>query len=264
MYIDSHTHFDIMSENSSDSLTDIISEMKHAGVSAAVQISTGTSNLEYSRSLALAHRSEGILFSAGIHPSHSGGDNDLPKLDRFVSETLSGDAAELIFGIGECGLDYHYDDGPDRDIQMKYFEFQIDLANRCNLPLIVHSREAWNDTAAVLKSLSSGRGIMHCFPGGKKAAREALDMGFYISFAGNATFKKALEIHEAAQYVPIDRILAETDAPYLSPVPLRGKPNRPSHVIHTYEYLAKLRKQPLEELTEQIQNNFSALRRPSK
>ena len=144
-------------------------------------------------------------------------------------------------------------------MQLRGFVYQIELAKKYHLPLIVHIRDAMSDAVEVLKSRTNGGGIMHCFPGDKKEAKTVLDLGFYISFAGNTTYKNAVILHETAEYTPLDRILLETDAPFLTPVPHRGKTNRPEYVIHTYKYIADLKKISVDTLKEQVYKNFKTL-----
>ncbi len=190
-----------------------------------------------------------------LHPSSPADDSVLRLMAHMAEDILRSEDSKLLFGIGECGLDY-YRMRQERDVQVSSFIFQIDLANRCGLPVIVHSREAMDETLGILKKESRTAGIMHCFPGGKKAARDVLDLGMYISFAGNVTYRAAAELHESAQYIPLNKLLVETDAPFLTPVPLRGKKNRTEHVIHTYRYLSELRKEPLELIVSTVRANF--------
>jgi TatD DNase family protein len=140
------------------------------------------------------------------------------------------------------------------------FRRQIDMAKRFGLPVIVHSREAMEDTLAILHEESATLGIMHCFPGDREAARKVLDLGWYISYAGNVTYRSAVNLHESALYVPLDRLLVETDAPFLTPVPLRGKKNRPEYVLHTYRYLSELRREPLAKIADAVHKNFMEIR----
>jgi TatD DNase family protein len=175
----------------------------------------------------VARQHEGVWCTAGIHPHDArtavgpGAVNRLGPLEGLA------DAAEVV-AIGECGLDYHYDHSP-RDQQREVFAAQIALARRESLPLVVHTREAWDDTFAILAAESVPEGsVLHCFTGGPDEAAKVLDLGMYLSFSGIVTFKSADDVRAAAELCPLDRLLVETDSPYLAPVPHRGRPNRPA------------------------------------
>jgi TatD DNase family protein len=146
-----------------------------------------------------------------------------------------------------------------KEMQRSSFEFQIALAKEYNLPVIVHSRDAMDETLEILQKYKPLTGIMHCFPGNRAAAKKVIDLGFYISFAGNVTYKKAFDLHESGAYVPLDRLLLETDAPFLSPVPVRGEKNRSEYVVHTYKFIADLRRIPLSAVTDAVTANFKGL-----
>jgi TatD DNase family protein len=163
-----------------------------------------------------------------------------------------------VLAIGEMGLDYHYDFSP-REVQRAVFERQIDLAAEARKPIVIHTREAWADTLEVLRSRWRGEGIMHCFTGDEAQAREALDLGFYLSFGGVLTFPKAESVRQAARIAPQDRILVETDCPYLAPVPRRGKRNEPAFIVDTARRLAEVRGCAPEAIAEQTTRNFQHL-----
>ncbi len=160
--------------------------------------------------------------------------------------------------LGEIGLDYHYDFAP-KDVQQEVFRLQIRLAREIDLPIIIHTREAEDDTLAILREESRGpvRGVMHCFTGTRRLAEEALALGMHISFAGIVTFPKGANVREVAALVPADRLLCETDSPYLAPTPHRGKRNEPAWVVRVAEELSALRRVPVDELREQTQRQFS-------
>ena len=163
--------------------------------------------------------------------------------------------------MGEIGLDYHYDFSP-RDVQKSAFIEQIGIAAQAKKPIVIHTREAWDDTLALIEQHWTPHaigGIMHCFSGGPEEARRALDLGFYLSFGGILTFPKALAVQEAAKSAPRDRILIETDAPYLAPVPKRGKRNEPALMVHTARKLAELRRESYEEICAATTENFRRL-----
>ena len=258
MYIDSHTHFDVLMEELQCTENDIINSLKENGISRAVQISVDTAGFQWCRDFAARNRDNGIYFSTGIHPSSPAGKENLEIMDTFLEGLAGSDDMKLLLGIGECGLDY-YRMRQEKQIQIESFEHQLHLAGKYNRPVIVHSREAWKDTMDILSRMKPLRGIMHCFPGDAAMAREALELDFFISFAGNVTYKNARELHEAAAWVPSDRLLVETDAPFLAPVPKRGKTNRPEYIIHTYEFIAELRKTDPEEIREAVYRNLAGI-----
>lgn len=258
MYIDTHAHFDLCLEDRDLTEEDLFTGMDEHGIAGAVQISIDVKGLRWSYNFALKHRDRGVRFTLGIHPSSRAAEADLEALAAVTEEVaVAGDTA-LLFGIGETGLDYYRMHQPAH-IQRHSFEYQISLAQRHNLPVIIHSREAMDDTVAILKRLKPEKGIMHCFPGDSAAAEKILDLGMYISFAGNLTYKNAYELHDAAKYVPLDRILLETDAPFLTPVPFRGKKNRPHYVPHTYKFLAELRGETLSSIEDAVYSNYLAV-----
>ncbi len=257
-YIDSHTHFDITMEDGTITEGSLIADLENNNCRHVVQVSIDTENLVWSRDFAWRNREQGVLFTAGIHPSSPAEEEKLVILENFCGETLSSEKGPLLFGIGECGLDFYRMRQPVK-MQEQSFLRQIELARTHHLPLVVHSREAWKETMDILRAHPVDQGIMHCFPGDREAAREALDLGFYLSFAGNVTFKKAVHLQEAASFAPLDRLLLETDAPFLTPVPFRGKPNRPHMVKHTYDFICRLKNITLDELQGAIAANFYAL-----
>jgi TatD DNase family protein len=164
-----------------------------------------------------------------------------------VVEALQAD--DVIVAVGECGLDYYYDHSP-RAIQREVFAAQLELANRLDRPLVIHTRDAWDDTFAVLSAAGVPRRVVfHCFTGGPREAERCLEIGAHLSFSGIVTFKTAEELRDAARHCPLDRLLVETDAPYLAPVPLRGRRNEPANVVHTATVLAALRDLTLAELS---------------
>jgi len=233
--------------------------MIQADVKFVVQVSTNAKNLIWAKEFAVKYADKGIYYTAGIHPFYDNTTKELAKLDAFLAETISKNEKTPLLAIGECGLDYHYDN-ISKPTQINSFDFQIALAKKYDLPLIVHSREAWQDTCERIKKNQHFKGIMHCFAGGVAQVRETLDMGYYISFAGNLTYKKAVIIQEAAKFIPLENLLLETDAPFLSPVPFRGKLSTPDLVIHTYEFIAQLKGVDIEIVKEAVLSNFDKLR----
>lgn len=258
MFIDSHTHIDIILKKEPKlTVPGIINTLQEAGIKHIVQVSVDTASFQWSYDLALKYREQGVRFTLGIHPSSTAWDKELTFLDEFLLKVIPVHRS-LLLGIGECGLDY-YRMRQEKSMQINSFKHQLYLAKKHKLPVIVHNRDATADTLSILKEYSPVKGIMHCFPGNRKEAKQFLDLGFYISYAGNVTYKKAYNLHESAAYIPLDRLLAETDAPYLTPEPLRGKTNNPQYVTHTYRFLAELRQEPLERLQAAVWENFRQL-----
>lgn len=258
MLIDSHTHFDLMIEDKVATEDSLINSLSQNQIEYIVQIAIDESNLLWSREFALKYKDRGVFYTLGIHPSSNADEVVLKKLSSIVEEDASSSHRNLIFGIGECGLDF-YRMRQSEDMQRSSFEYQIDLALKYDLPLIVHLRDALDEGYEIIKRKSISKGVMHCFPGDSSWAKKFLDLGFYISFAGNLTYKKAVELHDALAYVPLDRIFFETDAPFLTPVPLRGKPNLPEYISYTYKFAADMRKIPLHSLEDKVAENFSRL-----
>jgi len=185
--------------------------------------------------IATAQQFQGVYATVGLHPHDAR--NGVPTITDLFDDPK-------VVAVGECGLDYHYDHSP-RDVQRAAFGEQIDLAHRLGLPLVIHTREAWPDTFAALAEHGvPERTIFHCFSGGPDEARQCLDLGAYLSFSGIVTFKTAVDLQAAAVLCPLDRLLIETDSPYLAPVPHRGKPNQPAYVAHVGRFIAGLRGVP--------------------
>jgi TatD DNase family protein len=200
--------------------TDVIEQAKAAGVTRLVDV--GTDAEQSAAALGVAAENENVWATVGLHP------HEASKGVASVEELVRGQP-ELV-AIGECGLDYHYDFSP-RPVQREAFAAQIRLANSHGLALVVHTREAWDDTFAILRTEGvPERTIFHCFTGGAAEARTCLDLGGRLSFSGIITFKNATDVREAAALCPLDRLLVETDSPYLAPVPFRGRPNVPAYV----------------------------------
>ena len=252
--IDSHCH--LAGEEFIEDLDAVVARARDAGVATALCILEAEDTAEVERAAAIRTAWPGTRFGTGIHPHHAGRfaretGRALDEVNRALDE--SGACA-----VGEIGLDYHYDYSP-RDVQQEIFRAQIGLAVERDLPIIIHTREATEDTFRMLKEQGFGRGVFHCFTGDLPMARAALDLGFYLSFAGIVTFPKAAELRDVARSTPLDRILCETDAPYLAPVPHRGKRNEPSYVTHVVETLADLHGLTREAMTRHIRDNFARL-----
>jgi len=242
---DSHAHLD--DKRLHDDLPAVLERLRAAGVERVATIGCADSVDSVTRALDIARTAPDLLVaSVGVHP------HDASALDDELLEAVAVAAADpLVVALGETGLDFHYDSSP-RDVQEQAFRRQIALARELHLPLVVHTRSAAELTLRVLheENARDAGGIIHCFSEDADFARAALDLGFYCSFSGIVTFKSAAAIREAARIVPMDRLLIETDAPYLAPIPHRGKRNEPAFVSHTAAFLAELRGEALEALCE--------------
>jgi TatD DNase family protein len=196
----------------------------------------------------------GVRFATGIHPHHAG--TFAGKVAEAVATVARAIDSTGACGLGEIGLDYHYDFSP-RDVQQEMFRAQIRLAQERDLPIIIHTREATADTFRILNEERAARGVFHCFTGDAAMADEALALGFHLSFAGILTFPKAGSLRDVAKATPLDRILSETDAPYLAPVPYRGKRNEPAFVTRVVETLAELHEATRGDMAARIATNFN-------
>ena len=254
--IDSHCH--LAGEEFVADLTDVVGRAAAAGVETALCILAAEDAAELARAGVVRAAWPGIRFATGIHPHHAGQfAGDLPRAVETIEAAI---AASGACAIGEIGLDYHYDFSP-RDVQQEVFRSQIRLARARDLPIIIHTREATDDTFRILEDEGERaiRGVFHCFTGDEAMARRALDIGFYLSYAGILTFPKAEELRGAARVTPLDRLLSETDAPYLAPVPHRGTRNEPAFVARVVAVLAELHGVETTAMTAQIRTNFNRL-----
>ncbi|MEX2642407.1 MAG: TatD family hydrolase [Acetobacterales bacterium] len=252
MLVDSHCHLDYP-ELSGD-LGGVVSRARAADVGAMVTICTRPSELD--RVLALTEGQPGIFCANGVHPHHAA---DEPEY--AVGDLVRMADHPRIVGMGETGLDYHYDNSP-RDVQQRSFRTHIAAARATGLPLIVHTRDADPDTIAILSDeAASGSfpGLIHCFSTSRELAEKAVELGLYISLSGLITFKKLEDLRGIVRDLPLDRLLVETDAPYLAPEPKRGRPNEPSYVAYTAARLADIRGVSVERIAEATTENFRRL-----
>lgn len=257
MYVDSHCHL------SFDGLADRIDEvrvaMAEASVDRALVICTTLEEFDRVHALAMAH--DNFWCSAGVHPDNEG------VREPSVEDLVALAAKPRVVAIGETGLDYYRLNGrsvDDMAWQRDRFRTHIRAALVTAKPLVVHTRSASADTVAILREEGRGEatGVFHCFTETAEVARAALDLGFYISFSGILTFRNAEDLREVARFVPLDRLLIETDSPYLAPVPHRGKPNQPAYVPFVAQQLAQLRQTRVEAIAEATSDNFERLFRP--
>jgi len=260
LYIDSHAHLEGHKFDADRS--EMLARARAAGLERILAIGSGTGPGTYDCALKLAEKHGWIFASTGLHP-HEASVATQADYDEMAHLAQH----EKIIAWGEIGLDYFYDHSP-RDVQKEVFLRQMELARAAKLPIIIHCRpsnnseNAWDDTLEMLRqhwAPSGLPGILHCFTGEWKHAQAALEIGFYISFAGNVSFPKAENIREAAKQVPLERMLIETDSPYLAPVPHRGKRNEPAFVVNTAETIAQLRGSTKEEIGKRTAENFYAL-----
>ncbi len=250
--IDSHCHLD--HEKFSSDLDGVLARAAEAGIERILCIGTGDGPPELDRAIRLAEKYPQIVATVGVHPHEAA---------KVTSETYA-DLRQLgkhpaVVAYGEIGLDYHYDFSP-RDTQREVFLEQLRIARELELPIIIHTREAWDDTMQVLaREWRGGEGILHCFTGDAAQAHQALDLGFHLAYGGVVTFKTAENVREAVKITPDDRLLIETDAPFLAPIPYRGKRNEPAMMIETLKKLAEIRETTPQGIAELTTANFERL-----
>ena len=249
MIIDSHAHLDY--PQLADDLPAVLARAGAAGVDRVITIGVKLSTADRPRRIAESY--DNVWFSAGIHPHEAGNEAQACDIDAIMA---AADHPRCV-AIGEAGLDYHYDYAP-RDRQAASFRAQITAARQLGLPIIVHAREADQDIAEIIEDeMDKGAftGVLHCFSSGTELAKRALNVGFYVSFSGILTFKSAETIQKVAREAPADRIMVETDAPFLAPVPMRGKSNEPAYTSHTLAKLAELRDTQVDDMARVTRAN---------
>jgi TatD DNase family protein len=250
MLVDSHCHLDF--PGLAERLPDVLGAMQDNGVGLALCI--GVNLEDFPQVLALAERDPRLYATVGVHPEYT--DVEEPTVERLVELA----SHPRVVAIGETGLDYYWQkDKPEW--QRQRFRNHIEAAKRCSKPLVVHTRESAADTLRLLREegAEAAGGVMHCFTEDWEVARVALDLGFYLSFSGIVTFKNAAIVKDVATKCPLDRILVETDSPYLAPTPYRGKPNQPAYVRYVAEEIARLRGLSAEDVARATTDNFFAL-----
>ena len=252
--VDSHCHID--GEQFDADRDEVIGRAEDVGVKIMLVIGTGeaTNFDNFQRVVDLAEKHDNIFAAIGVHP-HDAKTFDAKIENRLIDLAKS---SKKVIAWGEIGLDFYYDHSP-RDVQYEVFRRQINIARALDLPIIIHSRDADDETVEVLTeecNYENFRGIMHCFGGTPKMAQKLMKIGFMISFAGNVTFKKAENLRDAARVVPLEKLLIETDCPYLTPIPFRGKRNEPMYVAETAKFLAEFYRIEVEKLANQTTQNF--------
>ena len=250
--VDTHCH--LIFEDFKDDLHEVISNAFNSGVKGMVVIST--QEKEFQPILALTEEYDNIFCSIGIHPHSSEEHKDISK-----EKILNLSKNDKVIGIGETGLDFYYENS-NKDIQRDLFRKHISVSRETQLPIIIHTRDADSETIEILQEesqIGAFPGIIHCFTAGSELAKVAIELGFYISLSGIVTFKNASDLRETIKDIPLDRLLVETDSPYLSPEPLRGKTNEPSHIIHTVKYISMIKNETESSMASLTSQNFMKL-----
>ena len=254
IFTDSHCHID--GEQFDGDRDEVVKNANDAGVKYMLNVGTGNPHDgEIAKAVEVAEKYENVFAAVGVHPHDAKLYDD--NAEKHLIELVN--SSEKVIAWGEIGLDFYYDHSP-REVQIDVFRRQILKAKDLDLPIIIHSREADDETVEVLREECSysdfSGGIMHCFGGTAQMAEHLMEIGFLISFAGNVTFKKADNLRDAARVVPLDKLLIETDCPFLTPVPFRGKRNEPARVVETAKFLAEFYDVELEVLAEKTTENF--------
>jgi TatD DNase family protein len=253
MFIDSHAHID--GHEFDADREEVIQRAHAAGVSVILNVGTGDPHSgAFERAVELGKTHESVFTAIGTHPHDARlyDDAAAAKIKNLINNNH-------VIAWGEIGLDFHYDNSP-RDVQIEVFKRQLRAARECDLPVVIHTREAEAETIDILQSEykdAERRGIFHCFSGSMELAQRAVEIGFLISFSGIVTFKKADELRAVAKQVPLDRLLIETDCPYLTPIPYRGKRNEPAYVVEVARCLAMLHEVDIEEMACITTENFN-------
>lgn len=252
-FVDTHCHLD--RESFGDEVEAVLDRAREKGVAKMAVVGTDLATSRESVELCERYADRGLFAVIGVHPHDSG-----PVADGLPAELLELASHPRVVAIGETGLDYYYE-YTDRKRQLEAFARHVEWARKADKPLVVHVRDAYPEAWGLLSTEEVGgrAGVIHCFSGTVEDVRKFLDLGFYISFAGPLTYRKNDELREVAAFVPLDRLLCETDSPYLSPVPKRGKRNEPAHVCYTFEELARVRSMELEGLCAAIWENAERL-----
>ncbi len=254
--VDSHCHLD--DERFNEDRERVIERALAAGVTLMLAVGAGHGPPDLEAGIRLAEAFPCIRATAGVHPHDAA--KATPETFERLRELLR---HPKVVALGEIGLDYHYNFSPP-EVQREAFHRQLQLAAEAGKPVVIHTREAWSDTLAMLRGHWRGGGVMHCFSGGPEEARQTLDLGFYLSFGGILTFPKAQDIREAARMTPENRLLVETDAPYLAPVPHRGRRNEPAFLPATVRALAAVRGEEIERVADATTRNFERLCLPGE
>ena len=256
--IDSHCH--LADEAFAGDLAEVVARAKAAGLERSMVILDAGNAQEAAQAKRVTELWPEVRFAVGVHPHHAiRYANNPQQAVAAVRQQFA--ATPLARAIGEIGLDYHYDFSPP-DVQRAVFRSQVRLARELGLPVVIHTRKADADTLAVLREEQGVQGVLHCFSGTPALADAGLELGLYISFAGIVTFPRANDVREIARRVPLDRLLAETDSPFLAPTPYRGKRNEPAHIVGIVDTLARMHQMSQEDMARLTTANFHTLFRP--
>jgi TatD DNase family protein len=247
MLVDSHCHLNF--PEFKEDFPEVLRRAELNGIQTMLTVNTRLSEALEIQAIAEAHAN--IFCTVGVHP-HDAKDCLFDELQSRLTELAH---HPKTVGIGETGLDYYYNNSPSPE-QLKAFESHLEVARQLMLPIVIHTRQADTDTLACLDNYPEAKGVFHCFSGSREMAQAGLDRGYYISFSGIITFKKADDLREIVKYVPLDRLLVETDAPFLAPIPHRGKRNEPAFTRHTAEMVADLKGVPLATVAQETTTNF--------
>ena len=256
--IDSHCH--LAGEEFAEDLDAVVDRARQAGLAHALVILAADDDDEVERAQRVSAAWDAVRFAIGVHPHAAGKFADTPPAAAGLTENRI-EMEPAARAVGEIGLDYHYDFAP-REVQQQVFREQIRMARRRGLPVVIHTREAEDDTFQILSEEPPGEGVFHCFTGDRPTAKRALDLGFHVSLAGIVTFPRALELKEVARLVPLDRLLIETDSPFLAPVPFRGARNEPAYVTRVAEVIGELRGASAAAIGDAARENFERLFKP--
>ncbi|GHT88544.1 hypothetical protein FACS1894113_1220 [Alphaproteobacteria bacterium] len=246
--VDSHCH--LFYEGICEDVHGKIENAKQMGVEYLLTVSTSASNI--AENISICEKYSNVFCSVGIHPLEFPEGYDLASLKSSLNN-------EKVIGIGEVGLDYHYTDKTSQSDQQKLLRDMFSISDVSDLPYIIHARDCFPDILAIIKQYDIKNAVFHCYTDSIENAKKVLDLGYFISFSGALTFKTADDLRKVAKYVPLDRILIETDSPYLAPVPLRGKLNEPANVFYVAECLAGIKNISMKEIAKSTTDNFSRL-----
>ncbi|MGN1028857.1 MAG: TatD family hydrolase [Bacilli bacterium] len=248
---DTHAHYD---DNSFDEdRENILSEIHSNGVALILNCQSSYESIEKTYNLTIDN--DFIYGALGIHPENADEFND--TVESEIINLINKN--EKILAIGEIGLDYYWDENPSKEVQKEVFRRQMKLAEKLNLPVVIHDRDAHSDTLEILKEFPNVKGILHCFSGSVEFAMECIKLGYYIGIGGVVTFKNAKKVVEVVSKIPMEKILVETDAPYMSPVPNRGKRNKSDYIAYIIEQIAEIRQLEPKEVNLAVNDNFKRL-----
>lgn len=248
---DTHAHYD--SDSFDEDRENVIKELQENGVIGVLNCGSDLYGLR--KSVELAKEFDMFYAAVGIHPENADEFND--TVESEIINLINKN--EKILAIGEIGLDYYWDENPSKEVQKEVFRRQMKLAEKLNLPVVIHDRDAHSDTLEILKEFPNVKGILHCFSGSVEFAMECIKLGYYIGIGGVVTFKNAKKVVEVVSKIPMEKILVETDAPYMSPVPNRGKRNKSDYIAYIIEQIAEIRQLEPKEVNLAVNDNFKRL-----